>query len=170
MFIHENGSGDMETPHITQRDATGGDEDEEMNSFDAQPETLRLDFFRSVSSGHFVESCGDAIPTVSTASFSLGASGRRPDAGDTIGGCVPSSVGLVEKKGAVPLLGHASHWLDSSELSKMVGGRTPAPLERVSLLNALAFKCKQKDCKEGQCSFVATNLRKSMSSNYVSSG
>lgn len=53
----------------------------------------------------------------------------------------PSSTGLVPRAvNSHTFSGHDAKWLNEKEM-KQVLGRIPAPLERPSLLNALAYKC-----------------------------
>ena len=62
---------------------------------------------------------------------------------------------LVPRAPAHEFLGHDGVWLKSSEM-KSVTGSTGAtnvgPLDRPSMLNALAFKCRSSECPDGQCS------------------
>ena len=47
--------------------------------------------------------------------------------------------------------------MNADELKKGLG-RKPGPLERPSLLNALAFKCGGKTCTQKQCSLLLQEI------------
>lgn len=70
--------------------------------------------------------------------------------------CAPVSVaststGMVPKPEAARFMGHEDRWLNANEL-KAALGTPPHYLERPSLLNALAFRCGDKNCLKKQCS------------------
>ena len=60
------------------------------------------------------------------------------------------STGLVPVAARHSFMGHEDEYLHSNDLKKVLG-HTPDPLSRPALLNALAFKCRNKACN-GQCS------------------
>ena len=68
------------------------------------------------------------------------------------------SFDVVNPTGMVPKLvqhtfdGHESLYLNTTELKAVVKQGKVGALERPSLLNALAFKCKNPTCADGQCS------------------
>ena len=70
---------------------------------------------------------------------------------------VAASVGLVPKQPGHRFEGHGSEWLNATRMKEELG-RRPTLLERPSLLNALAFKCKGMHCERGQCSLKLAEI------------
>ena len=59
---------------------------------------------------------------------------------------------LVPRAASHEFSGHDGEWLNSSKLKGATGAARIGLLDRPSMLNALAFKCKGAECAEGQCS------------------
>ena len=62
---------------------------------------------------------------------------------------------LVPRASVHEFLGHDDAWLNSKELKSVTaatGATKVGPLDRPSMLNALAFKCRGPECADGQCS------------------
>ena len=77
--------------------------------------------------------------------------------GSIAGANTASTVGLARRPGLSGFSGHTSAWMNADELKKGLG-RKPGPLERPSLLNALAFKCGGKTCTQKQCSLLLQEI------------
>ena len=69
-----------------------------------------------------------------------------------------TGTGLVKSVAAHEFKGHADTFLRDNELTRALGGRTVGAQDRPSLLNALAYKCKNTTCLQGQCSLHLNEL------------
>ena len=60
------------------------------------------------------------------------------------------STALVPKAVLNDFSGHGAGWLNAAEIKVVTGNPCTGPLERPSMLNALAFKCGGAECVDGQ--------------------
>ena len=63
---------------------------------------------------------------------------------------VATTTGMVTMNTENVCKGHDGEWLNATQLKRLLN-RDPGPLERPSVLNALAFRCSSKDCEERPC-------------------
>ena len=123
-------------------------EREEPGSFDLQPESGGI--YGALARMDASSSC-----VTETSSCALVPSGSSCVSGASAFTCravvpVSNSTGILPRMIVHDFLGHKAAFLDTKELTQVLGS-VPHSLERPSLLNALAFRCRSHTCLEGQC-------------------
>ena len=123
----------------------GSDGSDRLNSFDegVEGDTVTLE--------SVLQSMGrssERLPTAMVTYQSMGIPAESTLA--PVSGVTALTCGIVPPVVRHSFNGHDSQWLDATSL-KSVLGRVPDHLDRPSLLNALAFKCKNSKCEHRQC-------------------
>ena len=121
-------------------------QDQEMDSFDADEDIIseheKLEKLATSSSLVCLTASSSSIPKASVPNSSQALTSVN-------------LTGMARRQVVHSFDGHEARFLNSDEIKQVVTDRSDrrvGRLERPSLLNALAFKCKSASCPDGQCS------------------